>query len=324
MKQLIYRATLITFIAFVTQSYVHAQAQDSTPLAERASTAAQSIDHRAFYYTQSENDYRGRLTEKDRVKLELDEIISPRIFATQAWPHANESAVEKAFRRLQSERAHLEAALVVAEQRARDALIANPQILQQRAREIYLQTEAPLTRRSMLVDFQQITFDITARSLDENATRVRLAREMLASGASFEDAIKKYSDDPNLAETGGTIKDMSAATMDNALSKLLIDTLKPGEVAPNVITTRRGLHIVKLLRVQAPQKKPFDEVRAALEARVVDETGKAARTALLQKINTEPTKYNESAIDAMLVKIDPRALEMAREKSRLANQKKPN
>jgi hypothetical protein len=290
-------------------------AQNNPTLAERSSQSLQAIDHRAFYFTLSENDYRSRLTEMDKVKLEIDELVTPRVFSTQKWPHSSETDLEKAFRRTQLERAQLEVALMIAERRARDELLATPQIVEQRAKEIYLQTDAPLTRRNMLVDFQQITFDIAARSLEENTNRVKLARQMIASGAAFEDVVKKYSDDTNTAETGGIIRDMNGATMDVALSKLLIDTLKPGEVASEVITTRRGLHIVKLLRIQPPQKKPFAEVKSALEVRVIEEAGKAARAALLRQINSEQTKFNETAIDAMLVKIDPRAIELARQKS---------
>lgn len=285
-------------------------------LAERGVQRATVADHRAFYFALPNSEYERRLQDEGRVKVELDEILVPRAFKQMPWPHTSETEIERTYRAQQADKAHLEIALAIAEKRARDALLANPDAIDRRAREIYATTEAPTTRRSMSVDFQQILFDVAARPIEENVTRMKEARAMLAAGESFDIVAKKYSDDQAVLETGGRILGASAAAVDPQLSRILIDELKPGEVSQKLVSTRRGLHILKLLQVNQPQKRPYEEVRNALHAGVLDEAGKEARNNLLKKIAVGEIRFNQPAIDQIVIKPDPKALELARELSR--------
>lgn len=321
-SRILYTLVLLTYVCVIaTPITADAQSPARNPnptatLAERGTNRATPVDHRAFYFTLSDAEYERRLLDEARFKTELDEILVPRSFIGQPWPHTNETVLERTYRTLQSEKAQLEIALSIADKRARDNLLANPDAIDRRAREIYATTEAPTTRRAMSVDFQQILFDVTARPIEENVARMKEARAMLAAGESFDIVAKKYSDDAAVLETGGRIQAASAAAVDPQLSRILIDELKPGEVSPKLISTRRGLHILKLLQVNQPQKRPYDEVRAALHTGVLDEAGRNARTDLLKRITVGEIKLNQSEIDKLVIRPDPKALEMARELSR--------
>jgi hypothetical protein len=285
-------------------------------LAERGAQRATAMDHRAFHFMVPDTEYERRLLDEGRFKVELDEILVPRSFAKQAWPHTNETDLERSYRTIQTEKAQLEIALAIADKRARDALAKQPDAIDRRAREIYATTDAPASRRAMSVDFQQILFDVSARPLEENVARVKDARAMLAAGESFDIVAKKFSDDAAVLENAGRIMAASAAAVDPQLSRILIDELKPGEVSPKLVSTRRGLHILKLLQVNQPQKRPYEEVRNALYAGVLDEAGKNARNELLKKIADGEIKFNQGAIEQVVAKPDPKALELARELSR--------
>jgi parvulin-like peptidyl-prolyl isomerase len=303
-------------ICFIATS-INAQTKEQV-LAEREGSSVSSNDHRAIFLGISDEDYRSRLVDSNKLKLEIEDLLAPKIFAKRGWPFNDETDLEKNFRLNQTQRAQLEIALAIVEKRAKDELKRQPAEVTRRAREIYAKTEAPQSRRAMSVDFQQVTFDLTARSLDENVARIKAARDMIASGESFDIVAKKYSDDPAVLETGGQILGATSVALDPQLSKILIDALKPNEVSDKLITTRRGIHIVKLLAVHEPQKRPFEEIQKQMEDRVVEEAGKVARSTFLEKVSTAKTNFNEPAIDSMLVKVDPRALEIAKEKARAA------
>jgi hypothetical protein len=285
-------------------------------LAERAGQKVSEIDHRAFHFSVSDNEYYQSLRDEARFKKEIEQILDQRAYSASPQVDHDKTPLEKAYSELQREKAKLDVAIAIAEKRARESLLAQPERLERRAREIYATTEAPTTRRALALDFQQILFDVSSRSIDETTARIKAARNALAAGESFDVVAKKYSDDPAVLENGGRILGASATAIDTQIARILFDEIKAGEVSEKIISTRRGLHVIKLLEIRQPIKRPFEEVRAALQVGILEEVTKAARAQILTRYASTPTIYNDSAIDALLIRPDQRALDLARDLSR--------
>jgi parvulin-like peptidyl-prolyl isomerase len=311
------RATISTlFITSCAALVVSAQPSQDTKLARRGAESVDTLDHRANSFQLSERDYRAKLADVGRTKLELADILAAREFTKKTWPHKQETSLEAAYRRVVRERSNLESALVIAEQRARDEAQKDPTLLERRAREIYLQTDAPVTRRNLTADFQQIRFDLQERSLRDTVIRVEEVQTKIRQGVDFTLLVKQYSDDKSAAQSEGRHVAIPATALDSQMSKLIFDEMKPGQIAERVVSTPWGLHIVKLHAINEPKKRPFEEVRDAMVKGVLDEIGKAARQRILDEINKEPVQYDETAIEAITPKIDPEAIRKARELSR--------
>ncbi len=117
---------------------------------------------------------------------------------------------------------------------------------------------------------------------EKKAARAR-AEELLAqvrkSPGAFADIARKNSQDPGSARQGGDLDFFGRGMMAKPFEDAVF-AMKPGEIS-NVIETDFGYHIINLAAVRGGQKKPFDEVRASIEAEV--------RKSLAQK------KYAEAA-----------------------------
>ncbi len=285
----------------------------TTQLAKRGSLEVVAEDHRALNFMLSDENYRRKNVDAGKIKIELEELLAIREFSQQPKSLANETSLERRFKNFYLDKAKLEATLLVAERRAREALAANPELLEQRVREIYAKTDAPSTRQALSADFQQMTFDLAARSFAENATRITTAIKRLDAGEDFGKVARELSDDTLVQENEGKLFNVSGANMELNLSRILFDTLKPGQHSAEPVVTRRGLHVIKLLEVHQPRKRAFEEVRDQLQARVLDETGKRGRDEILQTLGIQPATFNDVAIDALLTKIDQAAVERAKQ-----------
>jgi peptidyl-prolyl cis-trans isomerase D len=117
---------------------------------------------------------------------------------------------------------------------------------------------------------------------DKKAARAK-AEELLAqvrkAPASFADLARKNSQDPGSAAQGGDLDFFGRGMMTKPFEDAVF-AMKPGEIS-NVIETDFGFHIITLTAVRGGDKKPFEAVRAEIEAEV--------RKSLAQK------KYAEAA-----------------------------
>lgn len=94
-----------------------------------------------------------------------------------------------------------------------------------------------------------------------------LLAEARKNPEGFAELARKNSDDADSAKIGG---DLDYFVRDGLAAKPLSDAafaLKPGEVA-NVVESEFGYHVLKLEATRGGEKKPFEEVRAAVEDEV--------------------------------------------------------
>ena len=122
---------------------------------------------------------------------------------------------------------------------------------------------------------QDIYLPFTPTDTPEERTHLRnVAKEILERlrmEGDFGSLAKRYSQGPG-AEAGGDLGFFSKGELEPVL-EAAIEALKPGEVSPDIETTR-GIHIIKLTEVDKTPAKPLEEVagtiRDSLYRREVD------------------------------------------------------
>jgi peptidyl-prolyl cis-trans isomerase SurA len=114
-------------------------------------------------------------------------------------------------------------------------------------------------------------------------------RERLSRGADFAAMAKRYSRGPG-AETGGDLGFFNEGELDPVLEQA-IETLKPGEIS-QIVHTGNGLHIIRVVEVQAVAERPMDEVRETIRRRLFQ-----------QEINRKYADWLKGLRDRSFVKI---------------------
>jgi peptidyl-prolyl cis-trans isomerase SurA len=122
-----------------------------------------------------------------------------------------------------------------------------------------------------------------AKSVDEARQKAaRLLRD-IQGGSDFATVARDYSEDPSSAPAGGDLNFQALQALDGIDPKLsqAVQRLRAGETAPQVVETRFGYHIVKLLEKEAGGQKDLTDPRVQAQVRQVifdrkDQTLKAA------------------------------------------------
>jgi peptidyl-prolyl cis-trans isomerase D len=91
-----------------------------------------------------------------------------------------------------------------------------------------------------------------------------LVRQLRKPGTNFADMVKKYSEDPGSKDKGGEYVGVVRGQMVPQFEKAAF-SLKVGEISEPV-KTDYGYHILQVQAHDQAQLKPFDDVKAALEA----------------------------------------------------------
>lgn len=116
---------------------------------------------------------------------------------------------------------------------------------------------------------RHILIRVLASRADESRTRgevERLREQIVSKSISFEDAVRRHSDDPASREAGG---DVGWLAIDNFLGETrgAVENLRVGEVSP-VAAVEGGFHIFKLIGEQAETEYTFAEIKDELTAMV--------------------------------------------------------
>jgi len=112
---------------------------------------------------------------------------------------------------------------------------------------------------------QDIYLPFTPTDTPEERTHLRnLAKqilERLRTEGDFSSLAKRYSQGPG-AEAGGDLGFFNKGELEPVL-EAAIEALSPGEVSPDIETTR-GIHIIKLTEVEKAPAKPLDKVEGTI------------------------------------------------------------
>jgi len=105
------------------------------------------------------------------------------------------------------------------------------------------------------------------QSADEARARAQLALELARK--NFGKAAAEYSEGPN-AKDGGVLGTFTRDEMAGSFQRA-VSGLKQGDVS-DVFEDDGAFHIVKLIRVVAPERIPLEKVRADLEEKIYNQT----------------------------------------------------
>lgn len=110
------------------------------------------------------------------------------------------------------------------------------------------------------------------RNRQQAMARIKEAQAKLATGESFDEVAKAYSDDFGSAEQGGDLGFSAGETFPEAFEESLA-SLEPGQVS-DPVETDAGLHLVKLLEIRKPELPDFESRRAGLERQLQAQAAK--------------------------------------------------
>ena len=97
----------------------------------------------------------------------------------------------------------------------------------------------------------------------------KLKAELALDGADFSEVAKRESEDPGSRAAGGDLGWLSRGLTDPAFEETLFAMSAAGVSEP--VKSAEGWHVIQLREIRPEVTKPFDSVRAELEAEVVNE-----------------------------------------------------
>jgi peptidyl-prolyl cis-trans isomerase D len=131
-----------------------------------------------------------------------------------------------------------------------------------------------------------------------------LLEQLRKAPGTFADVAKKNSDDPGSAERGGDLDFFGRGAMTKPFEDATY-AMKTGEIS-TVIETEFGYHIIRLDAVRGGEKKPFEAVRAELEADAKKQLAAKAFVADADRfqnlVNKDADKFDGAASELKLVK----------------------
>lgn len=137
---------------------------------------------------------------------------------------------------------------------------ADLQALYQQQIDKYKQDESRDARHILIaVNGNDPKADAAAKSKAEDILK------QIKAGADFAKLAEQYSDDPGSKKQGGELGQVSRGVMVKPFEEALFSLAKPGDIA-GPVRSQFGYHIIQLEGINAPQVKPYSQVRAELLA----------------------------------------------------------
>ena len=110
-----------------------------------------------------------------------------------------------------------------------------------------------------------------AKSPEEARQKAARLLKEIQGGADFATTAKEYSEDPSSGPNGGDLNFQPLMAIENIDPRLAqaVQRMKAGETFPQVIETRFGFHILKLLEKDAGGQKDLSDPRVQAQVRQV-------------------------------------------------------
>jgi peptidyl-prolyl cis-trans isomerase D len=118
----------------------------------------------------------------------------------------------------------------------------------------------------------------------------QLLAEVRKNPASFAEVAKKNSDDPGSAQNGGDLDFFGREAMVKPFADAAF-SMKKGEIS-NLVESPFGFHIIELTDVRGGQARPFETVKADIEAQLRKQLGQKRFSEMSEEFNN--TVYEQS------------------------------
>jgi len=99
--------------------------------------------------------------------------------------------------------------------------------------------------------------------------RAEAALTRVKRGEDFGAVAREVSEDPGSRADGGRLGALIHGRLDPALDDAFLN-LEPGEIAPELVRTELGFHVLKLVGREASEVQPFEAVRPQLEQQLLE------------------------------------------------------
>lgn len=188
-------------------------------------------------------------------------------------------------------------------------LNSEPALLEQRARELYLQRQERY-RAPPEANVTLILIDSYRRGFEDAARRVtEVSRRIAEHTGDFNALAEELTDDPAIrAKSAVATIDVVPQQADPPLRRVVFEVMKPGEVSgPHA--TNYGLVFVRLNRIKQGGVTPFEELREKLIDEIRTEVAKKARMDAFALIASQPVELVEptASTGKAAIKIDSAA-----------------
>lgn len=120
---------------------------------------------------------------------------------------------------------------------------------------------------------------------DEARSTLHEVQEKLKGGAAFASLAETYSEDDTSKFSGGDLGFSSADVYENEFSDALMG-LETGQVS-NIVQTRDGLHLIKLLDIRQPEVAAFADLQDSLRQEIKREKSQVLYVERLESLNDE-------------------------------------
>jgi len=127
------------------------------------------------------------------------------------------------------------------------------------AREVYL-AEGERFSTPEMVRAYHVLVKIEGRTKSEAKSLIQEARKQALNGEDFKKVVARYSEDPSAKRNKGDLGFFKRGQMVKPFEKVVFSMKKPDEIS-EVIETKYGFHIIKLIEHKAASKRSFDSVK---------------------------------------------------------------
>jgi parvulin-like peptidyl-prolyl isomerase len=240
------------------------------------------------------------LNSEQHVVALLDRLLVARELAARARARKLDAGLQlEGHSALEQERMLAAAWMATVEEAAGRDFDAKHAVWERRARELYLSERAQYTIPEMLIA-TQIVFSANRGGSDDAGKRASAAAARLAGGADFAALALALSDEPDVAQTRGRVGPVERGRLSPAIDAAVFALRQPGEVTPP-IESPAGWHLFRLEERRGGRVQPFDEVSAAILARLRSQELERARSGVLAELRTSNPNVtvNEPALRAM-------------------------
>ncbi len=175
-----------------------------------------------------------------------------------------------------------------------DNLAAQMQVSPEEVRQAYEQSSARFTapeERDASHILVQVATSATAEAkAAAQAKAADLSKQLQAKPDRFAEIARAHSDDPGSAKSGGDLGFLERGATKQSFDEALF-SMKAGEIR-GPVETEFGYHIIRLNGVRGGATKPFEEVRAGIEAEMRRGAAQKRYAELAEQLNN--TAYEQS------------------------------
>lgn len=182
------------------------------------------------------------------------------------------------------------------------------------ARERWI-ADADKYRTPETASVTHILFELSKHGKDEALKLAQDARAKVQAGADMNALAKEISEDPSAKRNAGRIDNIVREQADPGFARAAFALKNPGDLSEPALS-RAGYHVIRLDARRPAKLQPFPDVKDAIIAEMRNQYVEQRRNERLASIRNDPKiVVNESAVEALVLRIDLEAMRRSAEQA---------